>query len=479
MDEKNRNVSDTFGKYSNESIGQVKDISSSAWTPISTGTGASAAKHKSSAQPKKQKTAPKARPEGKGKSASSPKGSKKAAGKGKSSGLDGFDLISKGIPSDKSTAEERNPSGAKNNGTKSGQQTASPKGNKSAQSNASSKVNKSAQSSTSSKGNKSESARGSSDNGSQSQKKASVNKKSESRTPKGKDMRDDKRKQQKHIENVRKNRRDYQKSTEDGINHDEFCKKKNENKRKKNHFSRILTVALVLVCAVAAIVAVFYSKGTPVENIIIEGQTIYSDEEIYQAAGIARGRNLFAFSAKKVKHDIITKLPYIKDVVVEKEYPDTLVLRVITTQDKYVITGTSGWVTLDSDGKVVSLSRNKVEGGMYQIEGFDYQKAREGSTYVPQGDNVRRFELMKEIVTLLDKAGVIDTAVIRLHNVEDVVIEYDGKIAVYLGKCEELEKKIPGASGILDIAIANKAKGYIDMRYKDYGTFTPGGMTIQ
>jgi len=97
LDEKNRNVSDTFGKYSNESIGQVKDISSSAWTPISTGTGTSAAKHKSSAQPKNQKTAPKARPEGKGKSASSPKGSKKAAGKGKSSGLDGFDIFTREI----------------------------------------------------------------------------------------------------------------------------------------------------------------------------------------------------------------------------------------------------------------------------------------------------------------------------------------------------------------------------------------------
>lgn len=437
MGEEKGNISSTFGKYRDESIGQVKNVSSADWVPISTGKSSGIPGH----NPAKPQQKPQKKASAKKKGASS---AKKGNGQKSASGLDGIDLISGGNPHESRASKP-----------KSSQKNTSSKG-------------------TSASGKAKQNKPASSKNS--QQKKSSATRNSDPRTP---IQRDDRRKQQKHNAGIEKTRRDYRESAKDGVNHDEFCKQKNETKRKKNTLNRLLTVGGVLLLAVFIIGVIFYSKGAPIETIIIEGKTVYTDEEICQAAGVVKGRNLYVFSQKKVKHDITTKLPYIKDVILEKNYPDTILLRVIPTQDKYVITSTSGWITLDKDGKVVSVSRDKVEPGMYQIEGFDYQKVREGEIYVPEDSNVERYRIMRQMVELFDKADVIDTAVIKLHNVDDVVVEYGGKIAVYFGNCDDLETKVPGASGILDIAIAKKANGYIDMRYKDHGTFTPGGMTIQ
>lgn len=451
MDEEKRNISDTFGKYNKETIGQVKNVTSADWVPISTGgrspvSGQSAVKPQGQGQSKKAAPKKKGAPATKKGSTSQQRSPKKTA-----TGLDGIDLISKGgAPSKEGSSSQRK----------------APEKSSSASKTASSGKTKASK------------PQGAA-NGSQQKKASSTRSNADSRTPVRREPRDDRRKQQKYKADMEKTRRDYRESAKDGVNHDEFCKQKNESKRKKNTISRFLTVAGVLVVAVFVIGVIFYSNGAPIETIIIEGKTVYSDEEICQAAGIAKGRNLYAFSGKKVKHDITTKLPYVKDVRLEKNYPDTMVLKVIPTQDKYIITTASGSVTLDKDGKVVSLTREKAEPGMYIVEGFDYQKVKEGDTYVPEQSNAQRYSILCEMVELFDKADVIDTAVIKLHNVEDVVVEYDDKIAIYFGKCEDLKTKVPGASGILDIAIAKNARGYIDMRYKDHGTFTPGGMTIQ
>ena len=92
--------------------------------------------------------------------------------------------------------------------------------------------------------------------------------------------------------------------------------------------------------------------------------------------------------------------------------------------------------------------------------------------------NAERFGILEEIATLFEKNEIVDTAVINLANIQDVVITVDGAIAVYLGDCKNLEEKIPYASGIIAQVRDMGKKGYIDMRF-DLGYFKPGSMTIQ
>lgn len=419
MDGKNKNIHDAFGQYNNSGDG-LKNVSSSMWEPISAGRSSA-----QTAAPKKS-TADKNARTGTGKSstkkASSPK--KKTASGKNSTGHKS--LISEGDPARKSKVSAKKPAAEADKKTKT----------------------------------------------------AKAKKNPPSRTPTGRDLRKDARQEQKHREELLRLRENYEKQLRNQKNHDEISQEINEGKRKKLVMKNVLTLASVLVFALIFIVLYCYSRGALVENIIIEGNSIYTSEEIQQAAGISVGKNMLSLREKKVRRDITTQLPYIKDVSMEYDLPDTLILTVSGTTDRYVISSQSGSLTLDRDGKVVSDAVSDINSGIFCAEGFDFQRFESGDTYKPDGVNVERFALLREMAELFEKAGIVDSAVINLRDTENVIVTVDGKIAVYFGDCKSLEEKVPYASGIIEQVRSAGKTGYIDMRF-DLGYFKPGSMTIQ
>lgn len=418
MDDRKRNVSDTFGQYNN--AGEIKNVSSSMWEPISAGKSAGAgsntpAQKRNPAPAKNQKTAART-------SSSKKKSAQQSKSKSKKTAADG--LISQGKPSSDKKSKKQSGAAAK------------------------------------------------------SKSSSSAKKQQPSRTPVGKDMRTDAKQQQKHREELFRSREDYQRQTKSGKSHDEISRSRNRNKRKKMIIKNAVTVGVVLLFALLFIAGYCYSRGALIENIIIDGVSDYSAEEIYQAAGISKGKNMLSLREKKVRRDITRKLPYIKDVKMEFDLPDTVILTVTGTSDKYIVSGTNTWLTLDTDGKVVSDKKQMLKAGLFRADGFDEQAFEEGDTYEPEGANKQRYKLLQKIVSLYEKSEVVDSAVINLQNTEDVSVIIDDKIAVYFGDCDNLEEKIPYSSGIIQQVRAAGKSGYIDMRF-DLGYFKPGSMTIQ
>lgn len=429
MDEKNRNIFDTFGNYNN-SAGEVKNVSSSDWTPISAGKDYHKNRNTGSAQNRGGTARKNTQPNKKSNSRSLKSSDKKSK--------DNDRLISQGKP-----VSEKKKSQSKSRGAQ--------------KSTAAKKETKNTRTQT-------------------PLKKSQAQTTPASRTPSGKDLRDDARKNQKHREELLKSRENYRKSSHEGKNHDEICKQSSQTKRKKMAIKNAVPIVVVFVLALFVMLFFFYSNGALIENIIIEGTDVYTAEQIYQAAGISKGKNMYSFRETKIKRELTKNLPYIKDVKYERQLPDTVILTVKTTTDKYVISNGTGSFTLDTDGKVVSETKQTLEKGMYRVEGFESQKVTEGFTFKPSEANAEKYALMKEIATLFDKSGVIDFAVIYLNNTDDVKVVYKERIAVYLGDCKNLEKKIPHASGIIAQVAPRGLGGYIDMRYDELGFFKPGSM---
>lgn len=428
MEEKNRNTSDAFGKYNN-SAGEFKNVSSSDWAPISAGRTDPRGSNSYGAE----RQSAKKKPQSSKKSASKPSGKSKNT---KSKATDERRFISEGAaaPAKKKKPQSKSESPKKASGGKKSQP--------------------------------------------QTKKSTKQKQSSPSRTPMGRDLREDARKQQKHREDLIKSREDYKRRSKEGENHDEISRSRNANKRKKMALRNAAPVAIVLAFAIFFIGMYCYNRGALIENIIIDGSDIYTAEEIYQAAGISRGKNMLSLREGRIRRELTKKLPYIKDVRLELELPDTVVLTIKSTRGKYIISNGTSSYTLDADGKVVSTLRESPEEGMYLITGFESQEFSEGDTYKPSSENAERYELMKQIVTLFDKGNVVDSAEIELQNTDDVRVVYKDKIAVYLGDCNNLEEQIPYASGIIAQVDAAGKGGYIDMRFEP-APFRPGSMEIQ
>ncbi len=257
-------------------------------------------------------------------------------------------------------------------------------------------------------------------------------------------------------------------------------------KRKKRRRQLRIALTVIIVMAIAGICALIYcvAYGAPINKITVAGKTTYSSEQIIDVSGIRTGDNMLRIRKNEVSRTICEELPYVSSVKVEFKLPDTLVLKVTPAQEKYLIVGKGGYLCLDENGKVLSLKKKKAKEGQYRLEGFVQQTAREGDTYTPEGDNVDRYKLAKQIVAQLEKNDLKKANLLQLGDMNKVIVQYDGRVNIYLNGNDyvkgngDLEKKIALVAGVIKEQISENSKGYIDARFEGRVFLNEGTMTI-
>ncbi len=309
---------------------------------------------------------------------------------------------------------------------------------------------------------------------------------SKSREPKGRDTRNlDAREEQARIQKEKKrarerakSRKKAQKKSRQGVSYDEMRKKKSAATRFKAKFIAFVTVVLVLVVVLCCAGIYVYRYGATVASITVSGENRYKNEKIIEAANVYVGINMLSVREKAVNEAVTKALPYIKDVRVDYQFPETLALSVSSTEEKFLIAGSTGYICLDGDGKVLSLKKKKLTDGRYLVEGFEEQTAVAGEIFVPTENNEEKYEKTREIVSALESTGKFPKGTINVANLKDVTVVYDSRINIYLGDCARLENQIESAVNVIekDEDIINGQSGYIETRYEGQTTFKPGSM---
>ncbi|MBQ9912655.1 MAG: FtsQ-type POTRA domain-containing protein [Clostridia bacterium] len=309
---------------------------------------------------------------------------------------------------------------------------------------------------------------------------------SKSREPKGKDTRNtDKRQQQARLQREKKRARERAKSQEkvnrqsrQGVSYDEMRSKKSRDTRRKAKIIAVITVLLSLVLVFSFAGIYVYRNGATVAVINIVGESKYKDKKITETAGLYTGINMLSVREKTVNEAVTKALPYIKDVQVDYQFPDTLTLNITSTQEKILLVNGTGYICLDGDGKILSLKKKKLTDGRFLAEGFEEQKVTVGESFVPSENNKEKYETVREIVAVLEKTGKFAKGTINVSDLKDVSVIYDSRINIYLGDCSRLEAQLEAAINVIgqDEDIINGQTGYIETRYEGQTTFKPGSM---
>ena len=275
-----------------------------------------------------------------------------------------------------------------------------------------------------------------------------------------------------------KNRAHYETERSAGRSSDDIRRDKARRKRRNKKLTAVITVAIVM--AIAGIVALVYcyAYGAPIAKINVSGKTDYTTEEIIAACGVELGDNMLRVRSRDVNKALCSKLPYIQNAKVEYKLPDTLVLKVTQTKEKYLIVGKSSYLCLSEEGKVLSLKKKKVKDGQFRLEGFDWQDAVEGTVYQPEGDNVARFETAKKIVEQLEQNELSGVNTLKLQSMHPILIQYEGRINIYLNGTDDLNEKISLIAGILKNEVSPNSQGYIDARFEGRAFYNEGSMSI-
>lgn len=111
---------------------------------------------------------------------------------------------------------------------------------------------------------------------------------------------------------------------------------------------------LAATLAVALAIFLGFSIFFKVERIYVSGTEIYTPETVLEASGISVGENLIGLSKAQKASNILSSLPYVKEVQIGIKLPDTVNISIVELAVTYSIQDSEGrWWLMDSQGKVV------------------------------------------------------------------------------------------------------------------------------
>ena len=162
----------------------------------------------------------------------------------------------------------------------------------------------------------------------------------------------------------------------DGMRDKQKKKAKHRTRRRisPDAWKRILIMGAVILAVIVSMIIFFR-----VRSVEVTGNHYYSAQEIIDAASIMDGDNLLTLSRGEIAGNVIAKLPYIKNVRVTRQLPDSVVLRVTEYESTYAVQDTNGdyYLITAADG-AVGRTRGKKS---YRSGGADHPSSNHRGSY--------------------------------------------------------------------------------------------------
>lgn len=122
----------------------------------------------------------------------------------------------------------------------------------------------------------------------------------------------------------------------------------------KPFIRKVFALKLAATLAVVLAVVLGFSVFFKVERVFVSGTEKYTPETIFEASGIEKGESLLSLNQPQKAGNIMTALPYVKNVQIGIKLPDTVNISIEEFEVTYAIEDTEGrWWLIGSNGKLV------------------------------------------------------------------------------------------------------------------------------
>ena len=238
--------------------------------------------------------------------------------------------------------------------------------------------------------------------------------------------------------------------------------------RRRNGFSGPLLFVVVIV-AMIFVMSVFFR----VEDIRVEGNTHYTDEEIIRAMDIEQGDNLFFFDRFAAIGRAFSKLPYIEHVSVERTLPNRVLITVEeSTALAYLELGDEQW-TLDHTCKVLGKAAEGETASLIPVVGMKPGTLLIGEQMHTEDENTEPVEYLAEILYQIQERGIASQVTrVDMSNPKSPEFSYGAKYTVVLGSHENVEYKFGMFMTVLDM-LKEGDVGIIDVSSGRSARFSP------
>ncbi len=228
--------------------------------------------------------------------------------------------------------------------------------------------------------------------------------------------------------------------------------------RRRRARRKMLMILLISLLSIVGIVASFVLIFR-VDGVVVEGDTIYNNNELIDMVPIEKEDNIFFFDPVAVEKSILEKFIYIESVEVTRKLPSTIVISVEPEKEKYMIeTGTDIYILSES----LTVLRMAEDGDMFcNIVGYDPDALLIGNHLISK--NEERDYMLTLLLQELANAEILEK-VVEINIVDTLNMEfiYDGRITVKLGSDLSMDYKMELVAKVLTENIQESEIGTID-----------------
>lgn len=257
----------------------------------------------------------------------------------------------------------------------------------------------------------------------------------------------------------------------------EARKKARARKRRKLMVIRTtLVLAVILVLVLVGALIVMKIVGTQqskrgettnflaVQDIVVEGDTRYSDKQIIETSGLYVGQSLLGVN-KVAAHDrLLEELPYLNSVTISNVQFGTLRIRLTETVVMAAVKVEDGWMIVgDNNQALEHVTEGEPPEGVLRIEGATLTGQEIGSPLLDER-SLRITRLLDASVTQYDLEGVTG---VDMTAKTRICLTLNGRLQVVLGNDTNIPAQISMLVDTLPVFYQNNgvnAGGRLDMR---------------
>lgn len=234
-------------------------------------------------------------------------------------------------------------------------------------------------------------------------------------------------------------------------------------------FVMLLVVAIFIFCA-----AIFFK----ITDIVVEGNDLYTDEEVVAASGIAPGDNLLSVSRGSVAGRIQASLPYVENVQVGRALPGTVTITIQESDAVYAVYAANGTVWLiNSSGKLLEQASAGASSYPWLL-GVTIQDPQTGQQAVCA--ETEAMDAAMTVIGLLEDTEYLPKIVeVDVTKPYDTILRYESLYEIHLGSVDQMEYKMRYLTAILaDSQIAEGGVIDLTLEKENAAVFKPWSSTV-
>ena len=233
-----------------------------------------------------------------------------------------------------------------------------------------------------------------------------------------------------------------------------------QRRTRKKRNALFAPLSFLIICAALVFgLSVFFRVST----IEVEGNSLYTGEEIIEASGIEQGDNLFFINRFTAISRIFAKLPYVEKAVINRSLPNRLVIVVTESQAIACVAAEDGTWAIDRGCKLLSKVSGDELRGLIRIEGLTPIAPEAGQVIAPGEAESPKVNYLSTILTQIDTLGLRDNITyVDISGISNPYFDYLGRFTVKLGSFENVEYKFQCLLSAVD-ALSDGDRGTLDL----------------